>query len=68
MTVTRAPIVNSVFAVLSRDARERLQQEFDFYEWDDVTGEVRWMCAWDTTEADVDRFAAAVAAAVGKAH
>jgi threonine aldolase len=68
VTVTRAPVVNSVFAVLPRDARERLQQEFDFYEWDDVTGEVRWMCAWDTTEEDVDRFAAAVGAAVATDH
>jgi threonine aldolase len=58
------PVVNAVFAVLPREARERLQREFDFYEWDDATGEVRWMCAWDTTEEDVDRFAAAVAAAL----
>ena len=45
-------------------ARERLQQEFDFYEWDDATGEVRWMCSWDTTEDDIDEFARAVRAAV----
>ena len=25
------------------------------------TGEVRWMCSWDTTEDDVDAFATAVA-------
>ncbi len=62
--VTRPPAVNAVFAILPRAARERLQQQFDFYEWDDLTGEVRWMCSWDTTEADVDRFAEAVAAAV----
>jgi threonine aldolase len=29
--------------------------------WDEHTGEVRWMCAWDTREEDVDAFAAAVA-------
>ena len=31
------------------------------------TGEVRWMCAFDTTEEDVDAFAAAVAAEMGAA-
>jgi threonine aldolase len=64
LTVTREPAANSLFAVLPADARERLQREFDFYEWDDATGEVRWMCAWDTTEDDVDRFAAAVSGAL----
>jgi threonine aldolase len=28
---------------------------------------VRWMCSWDTTEVDVDAFAAAVAADVAAA-
>jgi threonine aldolase len=62
--VTRRPAANAVFALLAPEVRERLQQEFDFYEWDDVTGEVRWMCSWDTTEGDIDEFAAAVRAAV----
>ncbi len=62
--VTRPPAANAVFAVLPADARERLLREFDFYVWDEETGEVRWMCAWDTTERDVDVFAAAVRGAV----
>jgi len=65
--VTRRPAANAVFAVLAAEVRERLQQEFDFYEWDNVTGEVRWMCSWDTTEGDIDEFAAAVRAAVAAA-
>ncbi len=65
--VTRPPAANAVFAVLDRTARERLQREFDFYEWDDVSGEVRWMCSWDTTEGDIDAFAAAIRAAVAAA-
>ncbi len=28
--------------------------------WDEPTGEVRWMCSFDTTEADVDAFTAAL--------
>ncbi len=35
--VTRPPAANAVFAILPPQARERLQQEFDFYEWDDAT-------------------------------
>ena len=65
VSVARAPQANAVFAIIDREAREQLLQEFDFYPWDETTGEVRWMCSWDTTAEDVDRFAAAVAAAVG---
>ncbi|MEV5890740.1 threonine aldolase family protein [Nonomuraea fuscirosea] len=52
---------NAVFAVLPGDAAERLRKRFRFYTWDESTGEVRWMCAFDTTEEDVDAFAAALA-------
>jgi threonine aldolase len=62
--ITRPVQSNAVFCVLPAAAAQALQREFDFYVWDEATGEVRWMCAWDTTEDDVDRFAAAVAAAV----
>jgi threonine aldolase len=41
-----------------------LQREYDFYVWDERSNEVRWMCSWDTTEEDVDRFGAALFAAV----
>ena len=51
---------NAVFPILPRIASERLMERFRFYFWDETTGQVRWMCAWDTTEADVDTFAAAV--------
>jgi threonine aldolase len=61
--VTRRPAANALFATIAAEARERLQREFDFYAWDDSTGEVRWMCSWDTTEADVSAFADAVRAA-----
>ena len=58
--ITREPEVNSVYAVLPRESTARLQEQFFFYEWDRTTGEVRWMCAFDTTEQDVDDFAEAV--------
>ncbi|CAM3992366.1 threonine aldolase family protein [Janibacter anophelis] len=53
---------NAVFPVLPREASERLMRSFRFYFWDETTGQVRWMCAWDTTESDVDRFVEAVRA------
>ena len=56
---------NVVFTTLPPGVAERLQKEWAFYTWDERTGEVRWMCAWDTTPEDVDAFAAAIAAAVG---
>jgi len=58
--LSRRVDANAVFAVLPADVTERLQQRFRFYTWDDATGEVRWMCSWDTTEADVDAFVAAI--------
>jgi threonine aldolase len=61
VTVLRPVQSNAVFAMLPREVSERLQKRFRFYFWNEATGEVRWMCAFDTTEADVDRFAAAIA-------
>ena len=40
--------------------RLQLQQDFKFYVWNEHTGEVRWMCSWDTTEEDVDAFVEAI--------
>ena len=67
LAITRPVQTNVVFATLPPTAVEHLQEEFDFYVWDERTSEVRWMCSWDTTEDDVDRFAAAVAGALGAA-
>jgi threonine aldolase len=49
---------NAVFARLPHDVSERLQKRFRFYFWDEAAGDVRWMCSFDTTEADVDAFLA----------
>ncbi|HET9382351.1 MAG TPA: beta-eliminating lyase-related protein, partial [Streptomyces sp.] len=51
---------NAVFARLPHDVTERLQKRFRFYFWDEPAGDVRWMCAFDTTEDDVDAFVAAL--------
>jgi threonine aldolase len=62
LTITRPVQTNAVFAMLPAAATEELQAEFPFYVWDDGTGEVRWMCSWDTTEDDVDDFSSAIRA------
>ena len=63
--VARPVQANAVFAVLPPGVADRLRAQFRFYDWDVATGEVRWMCAFDTTEADVDAFVTAIAAEVG---
>ena len=60
VTLTREPEANAVFAILPAAVTERLQERYPFYVWDEATAEVRWMCSFDTTEDDIDAFAAAV--------
>ena len=47
---------NGVFARLDPRVSDRIREKFRFYDWDRSVGEVRWMCSWDTTEADIDGF------------
>ncbi|MDX6586243.1 MAG: threonine aldolase [Solirubrobacterales bacterium] len=59
---------NAVFARLDRGAIDSLLETLPavqpFYIWPGAEDVVRWMCSWDTTAEDVDRFAAAIAEAV----
>ena len=48
-----------------RDAARRASptgcaSRFRFYDWDAAKNEVRWMCSFDTTEADIDAFVAGI--------
>lgn len=58
---TQPTEANGVFATLPPGVADRLRRSFRFYDWDAASGEVRWMCSFDTAEADVDAFVAAVA-------
>jgi threonine aldolase len=51
---------NAVFASLDPAHIARLQRLWHFYVWDAAAHVVRWMTAFDTTEADVDAFVADV--------
>jgi len=62
--LTQEPQANAVFAILPPGVADTLRERWFFYDWDELRGEVRWMCSWDTTEADVDAFAADLADAV----
>lgn len=58
--ITQPVQANAVFAILPPEATARLQERFRFYTWNEQTGEVRWMCSWDTTGDDIDGFARAI--------
>lgn len=64
--ITHPAQANGVFALLTAAETERLQRDWRFYVWDESTGEVRWMCAWDTTPDDVDAFVRAIVLARGE--
>ena len=60
ITITQPVQANGVFARVPPVHIPALQASAYFYVWNPEQDEVRWMTAWDTTEADVDRFATAV--------
>ncbi|MFC5181305.1 threonine aldolase family protein [Actinomadura harenae] len=60
--IIRPVDANAVFARLPEKAAERLRERFFFH--GDPSDEVRWMCAFDTTEADIDAFTAALRTSV----
>lgn len=60
ITVTQPVEANGVFARVPAVHIPALQARGFFHVWNAVMSEVRWMTAWDTTEEDVERFAAAV--------
>ena len=57
LEVTRQVESNAVFARIPSHIIPALQDEFFFYVWDEELSEVRWMCSFDTTEADIESFA-----------
>jgi threonine aldolase len=60
LSFTQETTANAVFATLPPGAADRIRKSFRFYDWNPATGEVRWMTSFDTTEADIDAFVAAI--------
>lgn len=54
------PVVNSLYPIVRPEVKELLQKWSFFWDWDVTRNQVRWMTSWDTTEDDVDAFAAGV--------
>ncbi|MEY2676092.1 MAG: hypothetical protein RL510_112, partial [Actinomycetota bacterium] len=50
---------NAVFPIFTAEQTAKLQELYRFYVWNVATGQVRLMCAWDTTQEDVDGLLAA---------
>jgi threonine aldolase len=55
-----SPAVNSMYPILPLEVKKRLQEWSFFWDWDESRSQVRWMTSWDTTESDVDAFAAGI--------
>jgi threonine aldolase len=58
--ITQPVQSNAVFAILPKEFIPILQEAFFFYVWNEATGEVRWMCSYDTTEEDVINFSSLI--------
>ena len=58
--ITQAVQANAVFATIPPAAASKIQENHFFYLWNEQTTEARWMCSFDTTEADVRGFVEAI--------
>lgn len=54
--ITQVVEANAVFAIIPKKLLTKLQENYLFYIWNEVTSEVRWMTAFDTKEEDIDSF------------
>jgi threonine aldolase len=54
LTVPNATQANAVFPILTAEQTAKLQKLYRFYVWNQETGQVRWMCSWDTTIDDIE--------------
>jgi len=64
VTIPNPTEANAVFPILPEKVTKKLMETHRFYVWNPATGQVRWMCAWDTQESDVDGLLAALESAV----
>ena len=60
LAFTQPTQANAVFATLPHGVADRLRESYRFYDWNTATGEVRWVCSFDTPEDEVDSFVAAI--------
>jgi threonine aldolase len=58
--ITQPVESNMIFAIIPKEITQALQDEYFFYVRNEKKNEVRWMCAWDTTEEDIKGFVSAL--------
>ena len=56
VAITQQVESNMIFAIIPEEITKPLQDEYFFYVRNEKRNEVRWMCAWDTTEDDIRGF------------
>jgi len=56
VTVTQPARANALFAILPARIIPELIARYHFYIWDEQRSEVRLMCSWNTTRAQIDTF------------
>ena len=54
--ITQQVEANALFVIIPPHIVEPLREQYRFYDWNGATGELRWMCSFDTTEEDVNYF------------
>ncbi|MDX9704684.1 MAG: low specificity L-threonine aldolase [Weeksellaceae bacterium] len=54
--ITQKVEANGVFVTIPPYAVEPLRAIYPFYNWNETTNELRWMCSFDTTEEEVFSF------------
>lgn len=54
--ITQKVESNAVFAIIPKEVYKKLTEKHFFYIWDESTGEVRWMCSFNTQKSHVDAF------------
>ncbi len=64
--ISRPVQTNVVFARIPQKLCEELQKLHYFYIWDQESMEVRWMCSFNTTREDIDRFVADIKKIINK--
>lgn len=56
--ITQKVESNAVFAIIPKWLTEELLKKYYFYTWDEQTGEVRWMCSFNTQKENIEEFVA----------
>lgn len=58
--VTQEVAVNALFVILPEQKIAHLQEKYHFYTWDETRNEVRLMCSFNTTEAQLEELVRSV--------